>query len=459
MIKRNNLIKTYFLLIGDAVLLYAALCISLAFRYWGNPKFYQIVNLHLTPFTFVFTIWVLMFGSSGLYDLKLTKNNKIFLYRLLRTMVLNIILAVLVFYIFPFKLEPRRNLLLIGSLSTIFIFSWRYLSNVLIIKTGSSRVIFLGINQETVELAEYLLKNPQLGQKPVAFITNDYDEKFGRLSSLPYYNLKQDIADIIGNTKADTVVITSDIKDNKPLVKNLFQAVSSGVLIIEFHPFYEMLTGKVSLHLVEESWFIENLIGLKKTAYDFLKRILDIFISIILGVPILVSYPIIAVFIKMEAPGPVFFRQRRVGKNGRVFELIKYRSTFRTSVKEYDGWEKEDESYIYTKTGKFLRKTYLDELPQIINIIKGEMSFVGPRPERIEFVQKLEKDIPFYRMRLLAKPGITGWAQINMENDASAKDASEKMQYDLYYIKNRALMLDLVIALRTINSLLRREGR
>ena len=199
-------------------------------------------------------------------------------------------------------------------------------------------------------------------------------------------------------------------------------------------------------------------IGLEKINYEVAKRLIDVFLCFILGVITLIIFPFVAVAIKFESPGPIFFRQKRVGRNGKIFMLLKFRSTYRTSVDETVGWANEGE-HIYTKVGIFLRRTYLDELPQIKNVLKGEMSLIGPRPERPEFVEILKREIPYYEMRQLVNPGLTGWAQVNMENRAFAHEAEKKLRYDLYYIKHRTLWLDIKIILKTLGILSKRTGR
>lgn len=188
------------------------------------------------------------------------------------------------------------------------------------------------------------------------------------------------------------------------------------------------------------------------------KRTVDVILSLWLAAITLLLLPIISLAIKIESPGPIFFKQKRVGKDGKHFMLWKFRSTHRTSVDETIGWGAEGEN-IYTKVGKFLRMSYLDELPQIKNVLKGEMSLIGPRPERPEFVEILKKEIPFYELRLLVRPGLTGWAQINMENRAFANEANEKLKYDLYYIKHRSILMELRIILKTFTMLSRRTGK
>ena len=461
--KRANTLKIISLLLGDFLFFWTALILNLYVRYYyhnPNPE-WSLINLHFIPFTVVFTIWLIIFGAFGLYELRFTQNTKRFFYRLLRAAATNVMLTIIIFYlVLPLtEIEPRRNLFIIASLSTILIAGWRYLFNLFIIRARASRVIFFGTNKETIGLADYLLKNPQLGQRPVAFISNNEEQLFNPLS-LPLFRLEnQNIAHIVQDMDADIIVISREIKENTTLVKILFQVISLGVGVLEFTTFHEMLTGKIPLSLIGEVWFLENLVGVRKKVYEFFKRISDTTVTVVIGIPALLLFPVIALAIKLSSPGSVFYKQQRVGRNGKVFWLIKYRSMVE-NADQLSGFKKIDgQDPRQTKIGSILRKIYLDELPQIINILRGEMSLVGPRPERPEYIEELKQKIPFYETRLLVAPGLTGWAQVNMENDASVEDAPEKMQYDLYYIKNRSPILDLLIILRTAFLISRRQGR
>ena len=202
----------------------------------------------------------------------------------------------------------------------------------------------------------------------------------------------------------------------------------------------------------------EEVVRAHSISYENGKRASFVIFSLLLLPVILILLPFIAFAIKIESPGPILFRQKRVGKDGKHFMLLKFRSTHRTSVDETVGWGAEGE-HVYTNVGKFLRKSYLDELPQVKNVLKGEMSVIGPRPERPEFVEILKKEIPYYELRLMIKPGLTGWAQVNMENRAFANEAKEKLRFDLYYIKHRSIWLDFKILLKSLAILTRRTGR
>jgi len=450
---------------GDFIVLYGALLAALFMRYYGYEGLAPI-KAHYVPFAIIFSVWLIVFGSFGLYDLKFMRNGKLFLYRLLRAVSINFILAILFFYLLPFfQIEPRRNLFLITILGTIFLLSWRSLFNLAVVRTPSSRVLFIGITKEAFDLARFLLAHPQLGYQPAAFGIPDEintsslpfpHAKNG--SAIPHINISKNLPHILTEQKIETIVITRDIKENRIFVKMLFEAIPLGVSVVEFTTFHEMLTGKVPMSLIEEIWFIENLIGSRRRIYEFFKRGLDIFLATAVGIPATILTLFIIAAIKLDSKGSAFFIQRRIGKDGKTFLLMKFRSMV-AYAESMGGYKGEGRDPRHTRVGAFLRATYLDELPQIINILKGEMSFIGPRPERPQYVEELKKNIAFYEMRLLVPPGITGWAQINMENDASVEDAPEKMQYDLYYIKNRSFTLDLLIAIKTAFTLLQRHGR
>ena len=456
---RNRISKKVLLLItGDIAFLYAALYSGLWIRYAPTQQFFAFWD-GIWPFSLVFAAWIFLFGSFGLYDLRFLKNSKMFTYRLLRAMGINTGVAIIIFYLLPLEIEPRRNLFIIVAAATCYLFLWRFLFNHVIVRTPPSRVVFVGFNREMAALADVLLYHPQLGHRPVAFLKNGGGEA-PLLSSLPVFSLKdKSMAAVVREVRADTIVIAREMKQDKHLIRGLLRIIPAGIAVTEFPAYHEMLTGKIPLSLIEEVWFLENLIGMKKPSYEFTKRIFDMLLAMLLAIPAALAYPFIALAIKLDSEGPVLYRQLRMGRHGKPFGLIKYRSMVQGADKMSGFKDNGGLDPRLTRVGMFLRKRYLDEIPQIMNIFRGDMSFIGPRPERPEYVEEFKIKTPFYETRLLVPPGLTGWAQINMENDASVEDAPEKMQYDLYYIKNRSFVLDLLIGLRTIFTILQRQGR
>ncbi len=266
------------------------------------------------------------------------------------------------------------------------------------------------------------------------------------------------IEELLSDGKISKLIVSMTERRGVLPVRNLLTCKLRGIEILDSPTFYESLTGKLLVEAIHPSWFIYSS-GFRVTSFRrACKRALDILLSvigIILTLPIL---PVIALLIKISSPGPVLFTQKRVGEGGCEFTLMKFRTMCDNAEKETGPiWAVENDPRT-TGLGRWLRKTRIDEIPQIFNVLKGEMSFIGPRPERREFVEKLSETIPYYGKRHFVRPGITGWAQVKYRYGASEEDALEKLRYDLYYIKNYSITLDLMIVLETIKVVLFRRG-
>ncbi len=252
----------------------------------------------------------------------------------------------------------------------------------------------------------------------------------------------------------EEIVVAVDERRGGTPVDALLECKLQGVAVSGYSAFWERETGKMDLDALYPSWLIfsDGFVG--SWIQTAIKRFFDVVVSLLL---LFFSFPVLvltAILIALESRGPVFYRQERVGLNGKTFMLVKFRS-MRTDA-EQDGvprWADVDDDRV-TRVGSFIRKTRIDEIPQVFNVLKGEMSFVGPRPERPFFVEELRQVIPYYFERHRVKPGISGWAQLNYRYGASIEDAKEKFQYDLYYIKNYSLFLDLIVLIQTIRVVL-----
>ena len=230
-----------------------------------------------------------------------------------------------------------------------------------------------------------------------------------------------------------------------------------GIQISEFDCFWEREFGKVELSTIRPSWIIFSDGFQVSAAKRFMKRGFDLLFSSLFLLSTLPVLLVTALAIKLDSPGPVFYSQKRVGLGGRVFPVLKFRSMRTDAEKDGAQWASKSDSRV-TRVGKFIRKTRIDEIPQILNVLRGEMSFVGPRPERPDFMEELEREVPYYRERHRVKPGITGWAQINYPYGATIEDARQKHSFDLYYLKNVSLFLDLVVLVQTVRVVLFGEG-
>ncbi|MCK6463032.1 MAG: sugar transferase [Candidatus Pacebacteria bacterium] len=424
----GNRLKKISLAAGDAVAFYASLFLALTVRYWSFPG-QELWEIHRGPFLFVNALWILILYISGFYDPnKFINSTKIL--AVLKTMAIGAGGAILIFYFIPyFNIAPKTNLFIDAAFSSMLLWGWRNFFKLVSIKSHKIKVFFLGESKETMEFKDFLDVNPHLGYKTV------------------------------GDAEAaDIIVATEESKQDKETVKTLYEKVLAGKTIMEFSRLYESLTGKVPVSAISKAWFMENLLEINKQSFEKVKKWLDLALTVVVFSLFAATFPFVALAIKTTSPGPIFYRQKRAGKNGEPIEIIKYRSMVKDAEKNGAEWAKAKDNRV-TIIGNFLRKTRIDELPQVINVAKGELSFVGPRPERPEFTAELAKKIPYYPMRQLIKPGLTGWAQINFPYGASIEDATQKLQYDLYYVKNRSLPLEISILLKTIMTILRREGR
>lgn len=454
-------LQKFVLFIGDVLSFYAALILAL-FVHYGTEGFAGAFSLHFFPFTFLFFVWFLIFLMNGLYENEILDAGSFFQEKLAKTMLAGFIIGIVIFYAVPaFGIAPKTNLAIDAFLTAIFILAWRKLMALIFAKSAKKNIMFFGFSKEAKELCEFLKSHPSLGYNPLAVIfpRNGKSNETNLLS----FDLNDNAASVIKENNISLIVALEDIRNEKDFLSFIYQALPQGIAFMDFPTFYERIFGKIPISLIHEIWFLENLSEIKKNIYETIKRGLDVFLALILGLITLIFLPIIAIAIKLNSRGPVFIFQQRIGKNRKIFNLAKFRSMLsltKEGLAEPEGvkWTKEKDERI-TRVGKILRKTRFDELPQVLNILMGEMSFVGPRPERPEFIEKLEKQIPHYQMRHLIKPGLTGWAQINFPYGASVEDAMEKLQYDLFYIKNRSLFLDFIIALKTIITLLSRSGR
>ncbi len=267
------------------------------------------------------------------------------------------------------------------------------------------------------------------------------------------------IEEILAREKIDNLIISMAERRGVLPVKSLLTCKLRGVKIFDSPTFYEEVTGKLLIEGIQPSWFIYSN-GFRVTPIlRACKRSMDILLSAIGIVLVLPVLPVIALLIKLTSPGPVLFKQKRVGERGDEFTLVKFRTMCNDAEKNTGAvWASEDDPRI-TRLGAWLRKLRIDEIPQLLNVLKGEMSFIGPRPERKEFVEKLSETIPYYGKRHFVKPGITGWAQVSYAYGASEQDALEKLRYDLYYIKNYSIILDVIILLETVKVVFLGRGR
>ena len=309
-----------------------------------------------------------------------------------------------------------------------------------------------------VEIVGFIDDDPQrLGQKVSLSVAGIQREKEPQ-TELKVLGDYASVEELIQRHKVTTLVFGKRSSNWGDLVRVLSVCGSSGLEVISVEGLYEKLTSQIFLKDPKNISFNPLPFIRPRRFYKFLKRLFDV-ISVGAGLLLLLPFfPLIAVAIYLDSKGPIFYSQDRVGENGKLFRLWKFRSMRVDAEKDGAVWAKKNDDRI-TRVGKFLRKTHIDEFPQFWNILKGEMAVVGPRPERPEFVTQLQKLLPLYPVRLVVKPGMAGWGLVCQGYGSSVEDAATKLQYDLYYVKHRSIVLDIIILLRTIIDAVRFEGR
>jgi len=434
---------SFVLFLGDVFLMYFALLLTLALRY-GDFSFLPgpQTRVFLYHFSFISLFWIFLLFLFDFYEIPPFKKVFDFFSNLIIFLFLAGTVGVAYFYFKPEVLiTPKTILVLDVLIFGIFLSGWRYLiSLVLKLRNFREKIVLIGSQAEFKDFTPDLLN--QAGYEVLASFEPNFSFDVSKLK------------EIIEKEKVNSIIFALDLKRNESLIKQIFSNFPLKLNFISFPTFYETVAKKIPLEAVSEIWFLENLSKAERKIDEIFKRVFDVSFSFIGLLITAILFPLVALAIKIDSPGPVFYTQKRVGKDGKVFALYKFRTMKVDAERNGPQWALPNDPRI-TEIGRILRATYLDEFPQFYNILKGNISFVGPRPERPEFVEELKKEIPFYDIRHLVRPGFTGWAQINYHYGASVEEAKEKLQYDLYYIKNRNFFLDFGIILKTIRIIFR----
>jgi sugar transferase (PEP-CTERM system associated) len=400
-------------------------------------------------------IWLAMVAV-GVYGPKALRSLRFAGARLLVAISLGIIALAVIDFVLPLEMLWRSTLLYTMGLAIVVLVADRMLLNSFL---GSSafrrRVMVLGAGDRAQRLRG-LGDQPESGFVIVSYIAMSEDTRV--VEEAIARSAIHDLGKFVENLGVSEVVLALQERRNSLPLKDLLRIKTKGVHVNDFSSFMERETGRVDLDTVNPSWLIfSDGFSSGRMLSSAVKRVFDIIASLVL---LLVTFPIILLFallVRMDSKGPAFFRQERVGLYGEPFQLIKLRSMRTDAEKDGAKWAEENDPRI-TRMGRIIRKLRIDELPQTWSVLKGQMSFVGPRPEVPRFVDNLQEEIPFYGERHMVKPGITGWAQINFPYGASIEDSRCKLEYDLYYAKNYTPFLDLVILLQTVRVILWPEG-
>lgn len=471
------------LLAGDFVVY----CLSVLLGIYGSPKvgpeISKFVLRHFTALSLVGLTYLLVLYIADQYDYQQDFRRWSNIAHLLFAGLIGTLTVIVLFY-FPLGAFIGRTLLIIQAAGFIgLLLIWRCTFSALALPQRlKRRVLIVGAGNSGRKILEAIRRWPWGGLTPFGFI-DDHPEKVGsEIDGLPVMGDSAQLPEIVQQYPNLVVVVAITHEKSPCLITALNRISWEGCQLIDMPSLFEFLVGKVPIGHISDTWFYLNCLQSNKLYYRHLKRLLDLGLVFLALASIWPLFFVIGLAVKLDSPGPIFFRQERLGQDGKPFQILKFRTMIQEAEQYGPQWASEADLRI-TRVGRYLRKMRLDELPQLLNILRGDMSFIGPRPERQVFIEQFQEPlpelrpgrragdppgelvqcafrekIPFYSYRLLVKPGLTGWAQVMYPYSSSLEQTREKLQYDLYYLKNMGLFLDLAILLKTIRIVLFGRG-
>lgn len=431
----------FILLIADCFILFGSLYLAIMLRNGEIPESSLFLSF-LTPFSLITLVSVSIFYSYGLYDKPSLRLIRELSKRILTSQVLAALSAVIIFYTLPISgFAPKTILLLYVIISSALMSLWRHYAFSIVLRYKKQKSIIIGSGNTFKKLVDELTRNPHTGITLISIIDVDT------------YDMSK-ILDVLQTTKPNSVII--DMRDEriKPYFGHFYSEVFDGSAVLDIVDVYEDVFDMVPLELINQEWVFRYVSVSHR--YNGFKRFLDLLISVPAYAFSLIFYPFIYIAIKLEDKGPIFFIHNRVGKHGKLIPIYKFRTMENKPTNE------KNETKKISKIGGFLRKTRLDEIPQLLNVIRGDVSLIGPRPEAPSLVDEYANNIPFYNIRHVVRPGLSGWAQVQQHEapkfGVDVKQTSTKLAYDLYYLEHSSLMLDVAIILKTFKVLLSKSG-
>lgn len=446
------------LIIGDIFCFSLALWLTLFVRYFELPSMLRL-EAHFWPFLILSGVWLFIFYIAGLYDKHTVFLKNMLLSRIVNTQVINILIAALLFLIIPFGIAPKTNLVIYLVVSIVLITAWRlWLFNYFSPKS-KHKAILIADGQEAIELADEINNNDRYNYSFIRIIDDktalhapDFESKLLSLID------KEDVEIIVANPRGEHI---------ERVLPSIFDMafLRFKFTFLDFYKVYEDTFDRVPLSALRYDWFITHVSQSKSLIYDFAKRTIDIVGGLILLISLGMALPFIALAMRIEGNKKIFMKQNRIGKYNEPIEVYKIQ-TMTVNDAGSSTWTSEDnkKGNVVTKVGAWLRRASIDEWPQCINILKGQMSLIGPRNDISGLGSRLAEEVPYYNIRNFVKPGITGWAQTHQHymsgniSPQSIEESKVRLAYDLFYIKNRSLILDIEIALRTFKTLMSRFG-
>ena len=452
-------VRNAIFVVGEALFIFLSVLIA-SFLMIGSESF--STDHGLIPKTLLIcAVCQLCLYYNDLYDMNVADSFHELFTRLLQALGASAIFLAGVYFLFPICVIGRGIFSISICFVIAFIVLWR-LAYTHILNRGlfNKKIILLGNGELSKNIASQIEENKDCGYQVSAVIEGKDagDGNVAQSFQSICRNGYDELCESARKLNIDKIVVALEERRGCFPVKPLLRCRVNGFEVIEGTSFYEMLTGKLIVEKINPSWLIFSEGFTKSWLKKLFKRSSDIVFSLILLIVLAPLLTAVAILIKLDSKGPIIFSQERVGENKKPYVIYKFRSMMDNAEDQCGPvWAKCDDPRI-TRVGKFIRKWRIDEFPQIFNVIRGDMSFVGPRPEREFFVKELEKTVPYYSERFSVKPGITGWAQVNYHYGDSVDDAKEKLNYDLFYIKNMSIFMDLMVVMRTVKTMMMGEG-
>src|SRR5947209_8419351 len=443
------------LIVAEALLIFLAMVTSAYLRLGWLDAYYELNEKYGFLKAGVVTLFCLTaFYLYDLYDFVVMHDRRELVLRLVQALGLAWVALAIVMYLVPTLVIGRGVSLIALPMALALMVAWRIGAHWLLGHPNvGEKILIVGSGDAAVETAREVLERRDAGYRIVGFVDNRPELVGKSLVNPRVIGLTTELGDIVRREGINRVVVAmAERRGQFPVQQLLDLSLSGDVAIEECASFYERLTGRVSLDMMRPSWLIFSGRGRQGRLSGAVRTAVHRGVALagaLLSLPVAL---LTAILIKLDSPGPVLYSQERVGKNGRAFRVYKFRSMRTDAERDGPVWASKDGDARVTRVGRVIRKIRVDEIPQFWNILRGEMNFVGPRPERPHFVRQLAAEIPFYEQRHLIPPGLTGWAQIKYPYGASIEDARQKLQYDLYYIKNLSLMLAAVLMFETVKT-------
>ena len=456
--------QRFILVLGD--LLAATIALFVALYVWASGdswyrfsvdflKYRAPVWFYLLPL-----IWLILLVDT--YDTRKSAN----LRQTLRGIGMVFLGSVIVYLVIYFAVEPnslpRLGVAVFIVTATLLTLLWR----LVYVRTFTSvsrqqRVLIVGAGKAGTALVEVISELDPPPFKLIGLIDDDPAKLGTNIHGSPILGNHESMTEIIANQGITDLILAISNEMNHGMFQSILTAQEEGINLTTMTDTYENLSGRVPIDLLESDWVVRAFLERAPTSgfYRISKRLMDLVLGLIGLIGLAILFPLLALIILIDSGRPVIFTQKRLGRGGKPYSIIKFRTMKSKSDMEKEALVTANNDPRITRIGKFLRKAHLDELPQIINVLRGEMSFVGPRSERVELVRVFQMEVPFYRARMLVKPGITGWAQIHQAYAETIEETATKLQYDLYYIEHASILMDINILLRTVGSVLGFKGR